>query len=223
MMNYIVFDTETTGLKRKFASLNEAASFSDLGDEIIQIGGLILDDKAEPIKAFCHYCDTVTSSSSSDSFRVHGINSEHVRDEVGGMFVDEILWKWCPEFFAPSVTFVGYNGMFDIQMVAQGLRNFPYPFVKPEKLSTRLKKSGRWVLDVMDYLPEKRKLVQQASLMGKERDKFFEEYGGRLTLETNAPRLLEQEWNQAHNSLFDSIETYLLFKHKVWQVKVFGR
>lgn len=219
-MTYLVADTETTGLVRK-ADLNSACSLYDNGDEIVQIGGLLLNADMVPVRAFCHYCDCLLPESVSQAYNKHGIRMSSVRQYVPNIFFEEVALKLIPELFSDNLIVIGYNTDFDVKMIAQSLRNFSADFDNLRKVTARVPKSGRWQLDVMKYLPTKAKLVSYYSRLSHARDSFFNKYAGNLVLETNAPELLERTWQSAHNSLFDAIETYLLFITEVWNKKIF--
>lgn len=222
-MNYIVFDTETTGLNRRRAKLNEPGTLFENGDEVIQIGGVILDNSLNPKKLFCHYCDVLQAESHEGAREVHGILLDDIRATLPNVYLEDVLLRWVPEFFSDDVVFIGYNSGFDIQMVAQTLRNFCFDFEGIQKVTTRMPQSGRWQLDTMAYLPKRVKLTSLYSQLTDARNAFYAAYANRIPLETNNPEMLEPTWRGAHNSLFDAIETYLLFKDRIWQKKLFGR
>lgn len=210
----VVFDTETTGLTRRYASLSTPCSLKENGDEVVQIGGLVLDEKFEPYRAFCHYCDCLLPEVSSGAAAVNNISMMEVRKYVSGMFLEEVCAKLIPELFSENVLFIGYSVEFDLRMVAQSLRNFCFGFEDLKKVSVKIPTSGRSYLDVMEYLPRRAKLTSHSEALTPYRNEFYHRYAGKLTFETNAPELLEGSWASAHNSLFDSIETYLLFRSK---------
>ena len=219
-MTYLVFDTETTGLSRKYSNLNEPCSVTENGDEIIQIGGFVVDEQLNPIRAFCHYCDVLLPDSKSEARRVHQIGMETIRAEIPGTFFEEVACRFVPELFYKDVTFIGYNIDFDMQMVAQCLRNLCFPFENTTPVMGRLYKSGRHTLDVMKYLPGKSKLVSFSKELNADREAFFMKYAGVLPLECNIPGLLGATWEHNHNSLFDALETLLLLKQRVWGKKI---
>ena len=220
-MHFVVLDTETTGLNRKYSALNEPCSLRDNGDEVIQIGGLLLDERLRPYKAFCHYCDCLMASVPEEASRVHGINIQDVRRYIPGTFLEEVVAEWVPELLSDDVVVIGYNSDFDMQMVAQSMRNFCFDFGKFKKVMTKLPTTGQWSLDVMGYLPKRVKLVSLYDECTEARCDFYQEFRGRLPLESNVPEMLEATWAHAHNSLFDAIETYLVFKTKVLGKKLF--
>lgn len=219
-MTYLCFDTETTGLVRRRGTLHEACSIAENGDEIIQIGGIVFDEFLEVHRAFCYYCDAMLPESSADARAVHGIYLNDIRQKVPGMFFEEVAWKLIPEFFIDDVTYTGYNIDFDMQMVAQSMRNFAFPFEKCTPVMGRLFTSGRHTFDIMKYLPRKSRLVQFSRELTPARKRFFKEYAGKLPLEVNIPELFISSWEHNHNALYDAIETYLLMKEKIWGQKI---
>lgn len=221
-MNYVVFDTETTGLTRRQTPRNEPCSVLRVGSEVIQIGGLVLNESMVPTRAFCFYCDCLAPCSPEEAYQTHGISMSEVRKYASDMFPGEILHNFLPEFLADDVVFIGYNVGFDISMLSQSTLDFTDKFVDIPTVDMFMPTRGRHSLDVMSYFPKRLKLTQHTKSLGEKRKAFYEEYGGKLTIETNALPLLEEQMSHAHNALFDSIETYLLFMDKVWKQKVFG-
>ena len=220
-MTPIVYDVEATGLRIKYTGLSEPASIKDGGDEILQIGGLVLDERMKPVRAFCYFCDTVLAASSAEAFATHEIKLEDIRDRLSNVFVEEIITRKCPEMLADDAVFIGYNTEFDLRMTATGMRNLPGVFKQPSAITNRISKKGRQFVDLMKYYPERRKLVQRVASLNKQRDAFFAEYGHRLPFETNHPDLFLDQWGGSHNALWDVIDTYILFKEEVWKKKLF--
>lgn len=210
----IVLDTETTGLSRRYASLSTPCSLKENGDEVVQIGGLVLNEKFEPCRAFCHYCDCLLPDLSPGAAAVNAIKMEEIRKYIPGIFLEEVCAKLIPELFSNDLLIIGYSVDFDLRMVAQSLRNFCFGFEEFSKVGVKLPSSGKSYLDVMGYLPRRAKLVSHYEALTPFREEFYQRYAGNLSLETNIPELLENSWAKAHNSLFDAIETYLLFLSK---------
>ena len=217
----LVYDVEATGLRVKYTGLSEPCSITDGGDEILQIGGLVLDEKMDPVRAFCHFCDTVTASSSAEAYATHEIKLEEIRDRLCNVFVEEVITTRCPEMLADDTVFIGYNTDYDLRMTATGLRNIPGLFKQPAQVTTRINRKGRQYVDLMKYYPERRKLVQRVASLQDRRDAFFSQYGHKLPFETNYPELFLEQWGRSHNALWDVIDTYLLFKEEVWRKKLF--
>ena len=221
-MQYIVLDTETTGLTKKYSDLRTPCSLRDNGDEVVQIGGLVLDDDMNPARAFCHYCDLLMPAMPEKAYSINGIALGDVRSKVENIFLEEVVVKWIPEIMLEDSIIFGYNAEFDVHMIAQSMRNFYGGFRKYKRVTSPiLPDTGNWVVDVMSYLPKRVKLTSLYSSCSTERELFYRNYANKLKLETNAPELLEPTISQAHNSLYDAIETYLVLKTHVWGKKLF--
>lgn len=222
-MYYVVFDTECTGLEKLQGSLAQPHSVTKIGAEVIQIGGMFLDENMEPIKAFCHYCDCLAAHSEAAAYATHKIQLEDIRAHVSGMFLEEVLCRYLPEFYSSDIVFIGYNADFDMRMTAQSSRDFPVTFKLGRRVVSKMPTSGRNVLDVMDFLgPHRAKLVSYESWIKPYRDQFMSLYRRVLPVETNIPSMYLESWEKAHNALYDAVNTYILFKYKLWGVKVIG-
>lgn len=222
-MYYVVFDTETTGLEKLQGSLAQPHSVTKNGSEVIEIGGLFLDENMNPIKGFCHYCDCLASHSDAQAFATHQIQLEDIRAHISGVFLEEVMVNFLPEFYDEDILFIGYNANFDMRMTAQSLRDFPVPFKLGRRVTARMPTSGRNVLDVMDFLgPHRVKLSSFESWLQPYREEFMSLYRRVLPVETNITSMYLESWEKAHNALYDAVSTYLLFKHKIWGIKLVG-
>lgn len=220
-MNYIVIDTETTGLARPRVAFNAPCAITDNGSEVIQIGGLYLDEQLKPAKAFCYYCDCMSPESSAQAFATHQIAMSAIRERLAGVFLEEVVEKHLPELLSDDVTFMGYNSDFDMYMIRNSMRSHARQFAPWQKVTSRLRSSGRWAVDAMAYLPKRVKLSSFYQELTPARERFHSIYGGSLPLETNYPELLLGQMKTAHNSLYDAIETYLLLQSKVFGKSLF--
>lgn len=220
-MNFVVFDVETTGLSAKSTELSKPTDLDRQGSEIIQIGGLILDNDATPKSAFCYFCDCLHSHSESGAYKTHKIDLSEVRKEVPNIFIEDIILKWLPVFLKDDVVFIGYNVNFDLRMLQYGLRNLCFDFRYPKRIVARIPSTGRHYIDIMDFLPKRVKLSSLATSYSDEVADFFTRYSGRLPLQTNSRYLFERKWEHSHNALFDTVETYVIFKSLIWYKKVF--
>lgn len=210
-MRYIVCDVECTGLTRLSGDIYQPLSVSKSGSEVIQIGGLILDERFNPTKGFRHYCDCMVAHSDARAYAVHQIDLREVRRLVGGIFLEEVLCCWIPEFYDENVTFIGYNTMFDMQMVRQSTREFPVEFIMPKRVLSKFPQQGRHFVDVMDFVPgTRRKLVSFRGYLEPLFQEFQQKYASRLRIESNYSSQLTDNFS-AHDALYDSIMTYLLF------------
>lgn len=220
-MDYLVLDTETTGLNSGRYHTTLPCSITDNGDEVIQIGGLILNGKLEPVRGFCHYADALLPESGEQALNVHGISLREIRKSLPNVFIEEVVAQNLPQLYSSDVTVIGYNCAFDIRMLMQGLRNFSESFRAFQFTSTALPSKGRWAVDVMKYMPRRRKLVSYSEQLTPARERFYREYGDSLVIDSNCQHLLHESFNHAHNALYDVIETYLLFTEEVLGKRLF--
>ena len=222
-MTYIVFDVESTGLEPARTPLAHPSGLVFRGSEVCQIGGLVLDSKMKPIKLFCHYCDIVAAESHPKAKEVHRIDMRKVREHLPGRFLPEILTKYVPEFFLENVLFIGYNVEYDMTMVKQTLSNSPISFEASPLRSPLLPKGGRHSVDIMPFLQadgKRRKLSSYEGELYEAREQFLAQHNGKLGVDTNCIELLQGTWDRAHNSFFDSLNTFLLWRDKVWRKKL---
>lgn len=221
---YICVDTETTGLhKMAKAAWKKPSGLASRGSEVCQIGGLILDDNMVPQKLFCHYCDTVTASSSEPARAVHGIDSREVRFHLPGIFLPQVMMMHLPEFFFPNVTFIGYNTEFDMTMIGQTLSNTDVKFTWKPLQGPILPRRGRNSVDIAEFVRGRsyyRKLASFTPELEESRKQFLAIYGRHMSVQTNCPELLQIGWEQQHNAFFDALCTYLLWKERVWRQKL---
>jgi len=221
-----VFDTEGTGLTKLVGNLQQPLSVAKSGAEVIEIGGLFLDERLQPIKFFKHYCDCMAPHSDAQAFAVHGIELEFIRRYVSGVFFEEVVATWLPEFLEDDILFIGYNVDFDLKMAAQSMRDFPKQFIMPKRMFVKVPRRGRYSLDVMQYLPQKRKLSSYEDALAEERQHFWATYRRAVPRESNCQGWADVEWDRetAHDSFFDALETYLLLTTQIAGKKIlFGR
>lgn len=221
---FICFDTEATGLTRvQKKNLIYPGAITTKGAEVCQIGGLILDKYMQPVRLFCYYCDTVVAGSKQAAFEVHGINAREVRSSLPAIFLPEVLERYLPEFFYPDSVFIGYNAMFDMDMVSQTIANSPLSFEYKQLFAQIIPKTGRYVIDVAEYLKlgsTYRRLTSFENEVAPKRDAFLRDYANALHVETNCIDLLSGTWERAHNAFFDALNTYILWGDKIWRKKV---
>lgn len=206
------------------------ATLHNRGDEVCQIGGLILDERMQPQKLFCHYCDTVTIEVSAGAQEVNGISMQEVRKYVRCQYLSNVMHDELPEFFCDDVIFIGYNVEFDMSMVHQTLSNSDLDFTWKPFRGSIVPKTGRWSVDVSEYFKQvgnvsrgKGSYYRRLSSFEKEleqsREEFFASYG-HMKVETNCLELLSPSWQQAHNAFFDALNTYLLWRDRIWRKKL---
>lgn len=232
---FIVYDTETTGLTRAEVDLTLPATLHNRGDEVCQIGGLILNERMEPTRLFCHYCDTVTVECSPGATRVHGMTMKEIRQYVRCQYLPVVLHDNVPEFFWNDIIFIGYNVEFDQCMVKQTLSNTGVDFKWEPFKGSILPKTGRHAVDVAEYFKRVssggsvstykkhasyfRKLSSFDAELEPARQLFYSQYGD-LQVESNCPELFEPSWCKAHSAFYDALNTFLLWRDYVWHKKV---
>lgn len=221
-MRYAVVDTECTGLERISGDLKQPLSIAKSGSEVIEVGGLFLDERLQPVKIFKHYCDCMVPHSTAKAFATHHIELEHIRQHVSGIFLEEVVSLWLPEFLEDDILFIGYNTEFDMRMLVQSMRDFPRPFVMPKRMFVRPPRSGRFYMDVMSFLPRKERLSSFEDSLAPARSDFWMTWRGALVRESNCQGWSDAEWDveQAHDAFFDALETYLLLMRDIVGKKV---
>lgn len=228
--HFIVYDTETTGLKKAEGDITLPSGLRSRGDEVCQIGGIVLDERMEPQRLFCHYCDTVKIDCDRAAQQVNGIYMDEVRKYVRCQYLPNVLHDRVPEFFWSDTIFVGYNIDFDQTMVQQTLANTGIPFEWSPLIGSIVPKHGRWAIDVSEYFKQtgnvargKGSYYRRLSTFDKElepsRQEFYTRYGA-MEVETNCMELFAPSWQQAHNSFYDALNTFLLWRDRVWRKKL---
>lgn len=220
---FIVLDTETTGLERSGVPLEEPSTLKVRGSEVCEIGGIILDQEMIPQQFFCYYCDVVAPECDEGAKNVTGLSMQELRKYVRGVFLPEILVSNLPEFFYDSAVFIGYNVEFDMEMIKQTLFNSPITFTWSSNKSSILPRKGRISVDVMEYVRcagHRRKLKSFEDELEVSRNRFLDKWTDKLSVQTNCPELLSEQWNRGHNSFYDALNTYLLWGDRVWKKKL---
>lgn len=221
---FTFFDTETTGLSKvNTGVLTTPTAITGRGSEVIQIGGLFTDEKMNPLRLFCYYCDAVAAASHHNAYIAHNIDLREVRSQIPSVFLPEVMTTYLPEFFVDDNIFVGYNVDFDITMVQQSLANSPLKFSVSRLQGNIIPRHGRHSVDVAEYVKLSntyRKLTSFREELTPLREEFMSTYGGALQVDTNCHDMLARTWNRAHNSFFDSLETFLLWRSRIWKKKV---
>lgn len=224
----IVLDTETTGLKdTKAVSFDDKVVLADRGSEIIEVGGLIVEDSRElanygQMTPFCVFCDIIGAESELGAKRVHGIDMQEVRHYVRGQFLHNVMRRYVPEFFEDDVLFVGHNILFDMRMLWQGMRNV-YDVQVKEGTTTIIPKHGRVMYDTIKYTQtskgKRRKLDSFKNELAREFNEML--VGVRdLKVRTNAAELLITCNIGAHNALYDALWTFVVWKEQIWDKKL---
>lgn len=223
-MTYIVVDVEATGLERLRVPVDTSASLEESGSEVIQIGGIILNNSLEPVRCFCHYCDCLVAESESAALKTHGIRMRDVRAYLSNIYLEDVILTRIPELLLEDLTLIGYNVGFDIAMIRQSVRNaLPFFIGDIPRVMSRLPTRGHAFLDVMSYLPHRVKLSSFHDELAAFRGQFLSQWGSRLTVDSNCWELLQRQTWQAHSALFDCIETYGLLVTKIIGKKILVR
>lgn len=224
---FAVFDTETTGLKFADSPPGEPASLRQHGDEVCQIGGILLDEHMEPFQLFCHYCDTVKVECDAGASAVSGLYMRDIRQHVLGQYLPQVLTEKLSEFFYADTSFIGYNVEFDMKMVQQTIANSDLSFDWEPLRGSIIPRHGRFSIDVSNYYTRRgtngktyrMKLSSLSSQLEEARQDFFRQYG-HMDIQTNCSELFIPSWNKQHSAFFDALNTFLLWRDTVWQKKL---
>lgn len=216
-MIFVFLDTETTGL-----SLDTETS---CGDEVIQIGGVITDENLKPLKIFDYLCDTTKINQHPKAFETHGITLEFLRQQVKDIYLEEILFTKLPELFEePDVIVVGYNVLFDINMINQTLRDCSKkPFWGVQLTTSTIPNNGRFFLDLVPFFlrntPKGSFRQKLTSISPKYKDDF--EYLLDNTpadiYDTNYTKNTDSNF---HSAVYDALYCYVIFMKAIWKVKL---
>lgn len=115
-MKFVVFDTEDTGVGRK--------------DEVIQIGGILLDEKLNMLRPFNEYFLSSVPVH-KDAAAVTGLGSKQSQLLGRDRYFEDFYWENQDLFSEDDITWCAYNASYDIRMVNQTLQNngiAPYNF-----------------------------------------------------------------------------------------------
>lgn len=196
-MNFVIFDTETTGTYGK--------------DEVIQFTAIVTDENAKAKSIYNFYCDTPKKSHPS-ALAVHGITPAILKHFSEGKTFEDYYYN-TPELFGlEDVTWVGYNVNFDMRLINQTLRNnglrehnFGSKVTSPDAVK------GIHYYDLMTPLSKKFfnlskvQLGTAASLTGLGEKQLLDAFTERV-----APKLKLHSMG-AHNSAYDTFVTWMLF------------
>lgn len=239
-MKMIVLDTESTGLARcKVGRARDNVSVEDIGSQVIEIGGVIVDDpsKLVGLTPFCLFCDIIPADSDKEAKKVHGIDIIEVRRHVRGQFLIHVLNTWLPEFFEKDLMLIGHNIGFDLDMIRQSVRN-AYEIDIPVATSNFVHSKGRMAYDTVVYTMvagKRRKLQSFEDELQEGFDKLILSLRD-VHVRTNAAELLMESCGEmtrsgemkprgmcmgAHNALYDALRTFVLWKERVWNQKLF--
>lgn len=137
-MKYFIFDTETTGLDR-------------MKDEVIELGGILLDEKFSVEKVVHFYC-SVDKVIPKQAVNIHGIDNGKLMKLSNNLFFEDYMLKAENNFITKpkDIFFIGYNVSYDINMVNNSLGNNGYDTLDFGRNTTSLNHTeGIYNLDLM--------------------------------------------------------------------------
>lgn len=197
-MNYLIFDTETTGLHSQ--------------DEVIQFSGLILDNNLKLKRGYNWYCDT-PHAISKEAEAVHGISKKMLHDLSGGKVFEDYWYYMMNEIdMTEGITFIGWNVDFDKRLINQTLNNNGLDeFDFGKKVTTLKKSSDVCSFDLMKAVAnllvgrDRLKLEQASKMISLDEATLKKRYS---KLASKFPNVTEKDF---HNSLYDTYVTYEIF------------
>lgn len=202
-MEYVIFDTETTGL-----------TFGE--DDVIQLAYVVLNDDLKIVDARSQYNNTDVAISAGAQ-NVHGISKQFLEDKVGATFLKDVIDS--DKYFngeKKDIVYIAYNAPFDINIInkklhARGYNGVDFGVADPTLNHTEgkshfcmmngLRRLRRW--------PTAKKLTQARNIILKNIDD--------TTINTLYNALTKQfdidvrEGSSYHDALYDSLITALLF------------
>lgn len=211
-MKYVIFDTETTGIRSG-------------KDDVIQLAYIVLDDNMDIIDCGCDYCNTDVPISSG-AYDVHHIDKKFLETHAGSVFLNDIIMKnkyFRPDSEEKDVVFIAYNASFDINMInkklkARGYRGVYFGgYTKTPNDET----SGRHHFCLMRGIQYKKKLrspqklldVRKEILTNLSEDNIKMVYN-HLSKPLNLPTRGERQY---HDALYDTLVTALIYsKVRKW-------
>ena len=216
-MKFLFLDTETTGLQK------DTEKF--LGDEVIQIGGILTDENLVPLKVFDYLCDTTKVSINKTAEKLHGITIQFLRELVRDIYLEEVIRTKLPDVFTEhNLITVGHNVMFDIEMIRQTVRDCKEkPYFGTEVTPPMIPRTGRYYIDTVPYFMRKTPkgaFRQKLSTIAIKYKDSFEQF-----LDNTPADIFDTNYNRTHhvamhNALIDSIYCYVIFKDSLWKTKL---
>lgn len=201
-MNYLVFDTETTGLSNS--------------DEVIQFSGLLLNEQLKLKKLVNFYCYTAIPINPKAS-SVNRLTPKKLLKYSGGRTFEDYFLN-CQDFHQPDLTWIGYNVKFDIGKVNGTLTNNGLPAYDFGSGVVRLGSAteGRHYFDLMNSLAMKNKGIKQKLSVVAESLHYSQQQ-----LDSMYSKFLQLAGHESnlkyHDSLYDSLITWLLLtENKDW-------
>lgn len=197
-MQYIVFDTETTGLSAS--------------DEVVQFAGLLLDEKLDLVNIINFYCQTQVALSPGASEITH-LDGKLLHTLSGGKFFEDYYCS-VPVFRFPDLVWIGYNVSFDCRMINNTLTNNGLPLHNfGNKIVNLDRTEGIYNFDVMQLVAAgnngiKKKLADAANGLPHSQDELEQMFQKLLRL-TGSPAEI-----CFHNALYDAMVTWLVLVNR---------
>ena len=198
-MNYLIFDTETTGLGKQ--------------DEVIQFSGLLVNNDFKLQRGFNWYCDT-QHPISQGALDTHGITKKMLHDLSDGKTFEDYWFQMMKTLdFDHGLTFIGWNVSFDIRLINQTLNNNgldEYNF--GQKTKTLRLDNDIYNFDLMEPVAsmlvnrERLKLEHASKMIKMSREELQKRYA-KL-----AAKFKKVATKDFHNSLYDTYITYEIFE-----------
>lgn len=191
-MNYIVFDTETTGLGST--------------SEVIQFSGLLLDHNLKLSKLINFYCYT-QEPIEAEAAKIHGLTASFLMKQSGGKTFEDYFFELAPK--EKDLIWVGYNTKFDIAVINRTLEQnglAKYDFGKPTALLN--KKFGIYNFDLMPIFASPSGYNQRLSTVAKQLPYSEEKLASMYQKLLNLAGL--QTDVTYHNAIYDALVTWLL-------------
>lgn len=198
-MEYIIFDTETTGFQTK--------------DEVIQFAGFLVDDNCKLLRLYSFYCYPLIEIP-DDAIKVHHLTKSILMKLSDGRFFEEQFFEYDDLLSKKDLTWVGYNVDYDKRMINQTLKNNGYtPYKFGNKVAGLYDDIGVHSFDVMSAIADRynhgkwEKLAtcvrKYCSLSLEQINKEYECISKYCGMQTEFA---------FHNAIYDAFTTYCLFK-----------
>lgn len=200
-MNYIIFDTETTGLKSN--------------DEVIQFSAIVCNSAFRVIGAENFFSYSIVSIDPGAQ-AVHGISREKLYVLSGGKGFEEQFYKFTKKYVTDDTVWIGYNISFDKRLINQTLQNGgepPFEFGQETKrLGVASVAPGRWYFDAMKPISAAMRSPRSLKLAdaGKALAKYYKPGQVEAMFDTLCKKIGVNTDAQFHSALYDSFVTFLL-------------
>lgn len=198
-MEYIVFDTEDTGLSSH--------------DEVFQFAGLLLNRDLRIQRIFNFYCYTQVPITEK-ARQITGMTQTHLMELSNGLYFEDYFYK-LDIFRKKSLVWIAYNTAFDTRMINGTLTRGGLPIYSFGNPINNLNvNSGIHTFDVMQLISAtnngiKKKLSVAQLDLGYSSEKLKAMYTKLAKLVNLDTSVME------HNALYDAMVTWcLLVKHK---------